>query len=264
MMRTAIVLGAALVALAAVATQGELHARANALVHAASHTPLHPAGHLARAVVAGPAAGLSTASGPVSLPRVALLPVPAGSYSPFYKDDAGSQPIAVRAFAIDARPVSQLDFHEFLADHPDWRRSQLTALFAEQGYLGDWRSDLEFAADADAPLTRVSWFAAKAYCAAHGERLPSVSEWERAAASGLLGDTKSALEQARLWEWTYDFNSVLVSGGSDDATSLFCGAGARSTRPEQYAEFLRYAFRSSLKANYALKNLGFRCAKDAA
>ena len=29
-----------------------------------------------------------------------------------------------------------------------------------------------------------------------------------------------------------------------------------------YAAFMRYAFRGSLKANYSTRNLGFRCAKD--
>ena len=31
-----------------------------------------------------------------------------------------------------------------------------------------------------------------------------------------------------------------------------------------YAAFMRYAFRGSIKANYTTKNLGFRCAKNIA
>ena len=70
-----------------------------------------------------------------------------------------------------------------------------------------------------------------------------------------------------LWEWTLDFNSLPVASGSQEdgsGASLFCGAGARARDARDYTAFLRYAFRSSLKASYTLKNLGFRCAKDAA
>jgi sulfatase modifying factor 1 len=43
--------------------------------------------------------------------------------------------------------------------------------------------------------------------------------------------------------------------------SMFCGTP--NVNPNQltnYSEFWRYAYRSSLKANYCLKNLGFRIA----
>ncbi|HEY3498921.1 MAG TPA: hypothetical protein VGK73_29725, partial [Polyangiaceae bacterium] len=65
---------------------------------------------------------------------------------------------------------------------------------------------------------------------------------------------------AGIWEWTLDFNSAPVASGS--ALSQFCGDGIRSNRPEDYGAFLRYSFRSSLKGNYALETLGFRCASD--
>jgi formylglycine-generating enzyme required for sulfatase activity len=45
--------------------------------------------------------------------------------------------------------------------------------------------------------------------------------------------------------------------------NLFCAAGAvGATDLMNYAAFMRYAFRGSIKANYAMRNLGFRCAKD--
>jgi len=46
--------------------------------------------------------------------------------------------------------------------------------------------------------------------------------------------------------------------------TLYCGAGAAgATDFENYAAFMRYAFRSSLQASYCIANLGFRCAHDA-
>ena len=48
-----------------------------------------------------------------------------------------------------------------------------------------------------------------------------------------------------------------------DQNALFCGSGgARAIDPSDSATFMRYAFRSSLKARYTVRNLGFRCARD--
>ena len=69
-----------------------------------------------------------------------------------------------------------------------------------------------------------------------------------------------------VWEWVGDFNSAMISGDSRDGGvdgRLFCGAGAQSAQKvDDYPAFMRYAFRSSLRADYCIHNLGFRCAKD--
>ena len=58
-------------------------------------------------------------------------------------------------------------------------------------------------------------------------------------------------------EWTYDFSDMNING------TAICGAGsADATDLKNYPAFLRYGFRSGLKANSTLENLGFRCAKD--
>ena len=44
---------------------------------------------------------------------------------------------------------------------------------------------------------------------------------------------------------------------------LFCGAGAvGSADVADYAAFMRFAFRGSLRGSYCVRNLGFRCASD--
>jgi formylglycine-generating enzyme required for sulfatase activity len=70
-----------------------------------------------------------------------------------------------------------------------------------------------------------------------------------------------------VWEWVDDFNTILLTGDSraDDNVDreLYCAAGVSgSTDPSDYAAYMRYGFRSSLKASYTTSNLGFRCAWD--
>jgi formylglycine-generating enzyme required for sulfatase activity len=201
-----------------------------------------------------------------------MLSIPAGDYLPFYKGKNGLQSRPVPAFGVAAQPVTRQDFLRFVRRDPRWRRSRVQRLFAEATYLADWSDDLNpGAASLTGAVTGTSWFAAKAYCASVGMRLPTTVEWERAL--GVVGHSFTALTGARvdanlaasLWEWTADFNSLPVADGdsTDSLATLFCGAGARATDATDYGAFLRYSFRSSLKADFALKNLGFRCAEGA-
>ncbi len=152
----------------------------------------------------------------------------------------------------------------------------------------------------DAPVVNVSWFAARAFASFHHKRLPSVDEWEYVARADahridatsdpeftkILLDwygrpnpkhLKSATTfpqnihgiqalHGLIWEWTSDFNNAMVTGESRGDSgldrNLFCAGGAVSaTDVTNYAAFMRYAFRASLKGNYTVENLGFRCAR---
>ena len=234
-------------------------------------------------------------------PRMIL--VPAGSYAPLLRGKDEPERVAVPAFLLDERPVTNGEFLEFVRANPKWRRSAVSPLFADQGYLGDWAGDLELSpiAPAESPVVRVSWFAARAYAAWRGKRLPTTAEWERAAAAGFTTEagagepefTAAALGwfaqptrhplppagQGRanfygirdlmtlVWEWVDDFNTAMVTGESRADTGLdrllFCGAGAAQARDlTNYPAFMRAGMRSSLRATYVVPNLGFRCAQS--
>jgi formylglycine-generating enzyme required for sulfatase activity len=225
-----------------------------------------------------------------------------GVYRPAFRADSDVKEIAVNAFALDVLPVTNNDFLEFVRANPRWMRSRVKRLFADESYLKSWAGDLELATNspANVPVTFVSWFAAKAYAEWKGKRLPTVAEWEYAAsASETSADgSKDAAFRRKIfawysspgtnldavgldrvnywglhnlhglvWEWVADFNTAMVTGDSrgDGALDrkLFCGAGAQNARNrEDFPAFMRFGFRSSLKADYAVHNLGFRCASD--
>lgn len=231
-----------------------------------------------------------------------MVRVPAGRYVPFLEDrapgarDGGREVVPVPAFYLDARPVTVGEYLAFVTARPRWRRGQVPRLFAEARYLARWRGDLEPGLAADAPVTLVSWFAARAYCAWKGKRLPTVAEWEVALAD--KGRAKAEVsrrildwyqaparrDEARVgrtpkngygvqdlaglvWEWTEDFNARMTSGDGRGRgeQGLFCGSGgAAAADPSDTATFLREGLRGSLEAAYTLEDLGFRCAKDAA
>jgi formylglycine-generating enzyme len=236
--------------------------------------------------------------------RMAMLP--AGSYRPLYAP-VGERRIHVAAFALDRDAVTRGDFLAFVSRQPGWQRGRVRSVYADARYLADWPGALD-AGDAEAlrrPVTQVSWFAARAYCASLDKRLPTVDEWEYAAAAsersvdassdpsfrarllGLYGGMRGASARpARgfanaygvralhgvVWEWTLDFNSVVLdddsraTGSGADARDrhLYCASSAiGATDPSDYPAFLRYAVRAGLGARSTTSSVGFRCAADA-
>jgi len=227
-----------------------------------------------------------------------MVRIKSGSYIPLYGAD--SSRVKVKDFLIDTIPVTKAEYKEFLRQNPQWQRSNIKGIFSKKTYLHDWKGDLEYDEGRDLePVVNVSWFAAKEYCRFIGKRLPSVDEWEYVAMADQRD--KDAREKETfnqyilswyekpkqsgqkvgstfknywgvydmhglVWEWTSDFNSVMIaseSRSSGNNTNLFCSAAAiGATDLMNYAAFMRYAYRSSVKASFTGNYLGFRCAKD--
>ncbi len=233
-------------------------------------------------------------------PEVKMVLITSGDYQPFYGED--STLVKVDDFLLDERPVTNKEFLDFVQKNPKWKKSKVKEVFADDTYLKDWPDDETLPKDADpeAAVTFVSWFAAKAYAKSAGKRLPTLDEWEYVAMADeetanarekptysshlikLYNEKDREKHQVKIspanywgiynmfdlvWEWTDDFNSIMTTNDSRtaefDDKGLFCASAATSTTDVlNYASFMRYAFRSSLKANYTVGNLGFRCAKD--
>ncbi|MCB0415196.1 MAG: formylglycine-generating enzyme family protein [Bdellovibrionales bacterium] len=203
--------------------------------------------------------------------------------------------ILISSFKIMDRPVTQGQFREFLKTHSEWKKENVTSIYVDQAYLKD------YSAENDVPMTNISWFAARSYCESRKMRLPTVNEWEYVAAASedqkdanrnqeflqrILawyaepkGKNKKKVASiykniygvwdmhGLVWEWVEDFNSSFVTGESREDSAfnknLFCGGGALSMADKQnYAAFMRFAFRSGLTGRSSVWNLGFRCVRD--
>ncbi len=233
--------------------------------------------------------------------KIEWISIPSGEFYPFFADTV--KPIKIDGFFISSTQITNAQFLKFVKANPKWRRSKIKSIFAEGSYLGYWEADTILGDNAppNAPVVAVSWFAASAYCTWIGGRLADMSEWEYVASASK--DKKNAYNEdsfsstllrmyeklpkiplpnvgerfknayavydmhGLVWEWTRDFNSVIVSTDARDKTNvdgkLFCAAGSiGNVDPSNYSAFVRYSMWSSLQAKYCLRNLGFRCVKD--
>lgn len=210
-------------------------------------------------------AALAVAAGGAEVPA-GMVRIPAGIYVPLLRTPQDAPQIAVPAFLLDVRSVTNADFLAFVRANPKWRRSAVSGLFADSSYLEHWAADLEPGPKAPpgAPVVRVSWFAARAYARWAGKRLPTTAEWEWAASAGYTGPDGKKDEAVKqdlyawlarpvpavladadtprvnfygvrglhglVWEWVDDFNTAMVTGESRADSGLdrdlFCGAGS--------------------------------------
>jgi formylglycine-generating enzyme required for sulfatase activity len=244
----------------------------------------------------GPLAAV--AGGPAE-PAPGQVRIEGGTFRPLYAQP-GETTATVAPFLLDARPVTRAEFERFVRSQPRWQRGRVPELFAASDYLSDWGSPVDAGdtIDRDLPVTQVSWFAARAYCAAQGGRLPTTNEWEYAAradersrdAAAGTGFRQRALELAfgrrplragagfrdvrgvfalhgGVVEWVSDFQSIFAGSDSRATTkrdrAMTCSAGATTTGDAgDYAAFLRYAYRATLEGRTTTGNLGFRCARS--
>jgi formylglycine-generating enzyme required for sulfatase activity len=195
--------------------------------------------------------------------------IPGGTYQPPFRRE-GADGVPVKAFLLDRTPVTNGEFLAFVRAHPAWRRSQIAPTFAESAYLSHWAGDLEPGVAAmNGPVVNISWHAALAYAHWRGKRLPTLAEWELAAAAGFRtaeGRNEPAFRRALaawystpapatlpavglgppdihtvrdlhglVWEWVSDFDGPWIRDSRGAETPRFCGAGGAAARGSRTA-----------------------------
>ena len=233
---------------------------------------------------------------------VEYIALPGGSFASVLPADGKAAAAQVAPFRLRTELVTNGEFLAFVKAHPAWRRDRVAPILADARYLTQWGAADALGDEvlARQPVTRVSWFAAQAYCEGEQARLPSWYEWEFAAAAdasrrdaradpawreSILGwysrPSTTALPEVGgaanvygvrdinglVWEWVDDFNALMVASDSRDQGDpdllKYCGAGALSMQQkENYAVLMRIAMLSALKAADTTNNMGFRCAKS--
>jgi iron(II)-dependent oxidoreductase len=169
------------------------------------------------------------------------------------------------AFAIARHPVSNASLLQFVAQggyaRREWWSDDGWAWLAEQRQR---EHPAISAGHPQAPASHVSWFEADAFARAHGARLPSEAEWEKAAGGGLLHSV------GRVWEWThsiFDGYRGFVAHPYREYSEVFFDEGYRVLRGGSWATHPRVA--NARFRNWDLPQrrqifAGVRLARDAA
>jgi gamma-glutamyl hercynylcysteine S-oxide synthase len=116
-----------------------------------------------------------------------------------YDNERPRHMLKLRAFQIARHPVSNESWMRFSEGGGYERREW----WSDEGWA--WKEQQDITHDASAataaplaPVCHVSWFEADAFARAHGARLPSEAEWEKAA----TWDQPGIRDVGAVWEWT--------------------------------------------------------------
>lgn len=198
----------------------------------------------------------------VQLTAGEMVYIPWAKYTSSMLTEGGQpQPEYIGPYCLDAVAVTNGEFLQFVLENPQWRRDRIPSIFSDPGYLKHWADATTLPTDdpgiENKPVVNVSWYAANAYCRSLDMRLPTLKEWEAAAAAPLqlegITDPKAIEAETDriildwyqkqsnvlpevgkttpntlqifdlhgvIWEWVYDFNSKLVTGDNREGTSF--------------------------------------------
>ena len=95
--------------------------------------------------------------------------------------------VYVNTFYMDIYPVTNALYKKFVDENPKWQKINILKALHDGNYLKHWDGSNYPSDKGNYPITYVSWYAAAAYAQWFGKRLPTETEWEKAARGGLEG-----------------------------------------------------------------------------
>lgn len=204
---------------------------------------------IASAICAAGLSGFSPTTAAAN--HTAMVTIGPADFASVVPPSPADKVVHIPQFKLDVLPVTNLQFLQFVQQHPEWKRGSVSKLFADPGYLSHWATadNLADPKQAQQPVVRISWFAADAYCETRNARLPKWYEWELAAAADsntadarkdpawrqqmLSWYSRPSSAEAfanvgsspanyygvkdlhgMIWEWVEDYNSMLI--GADN------------------------------------------------
>ena len=220
-----------------------------------------------------------------------MIYVPAGTFKMGGKEKhAGGMihEVHVEAFYISKYEITNKQFKQFVDARPEWCKPTPVAMgfifgwrtqtggpkwkYRDGSYLRHWAGG-SFPSNKPDPVTDVSWFAARAYCAWAGGRLPTEAEWEYATQVGSTASTHPlSATGPNAWgihdlhgdvaEWTSsmyrDYPYKADDGREDPSDSSSCrvvrGGLSELRGPKGY----RSPYRSDDEPRRCWSNRGFR------
>jgi gamma-glutamyl hercynylcysteine S-oxide synthase len=163
-----------------------------------------------------------------------------------YDNERPAHDVDVPAFRIARRPVTNGTWMHF-AEGGGYERREW---WSDEGWA--WKEDYDIthhagvaAGDPDAPACHVSWFEADAFARAHGARLPTEAEWEKAATWNQGNGSQGPLQSVgQVWEWTssrFGGYPGFVAYPYPEYSEVFFGDGYRVLRGGSWATARRVA-----------------------
>jgi formylglycine-generating enzyme required for sulfatase activity len=119
-----------------------------------------------------------------------LKDIPAGSFIMGSEADDREKPphkVTLGSFGICDHLVTNTEYAFFIEANPEWAKDRADPDLRDDRYLEEWGPGGLPEGKDEHPVAFVSWYAASAFAAWLGLRLPAEAEWERAARGGLVG-----------------------------------------------------------------------------